>query len=211
CVESAARRSWPSEASRSIGHRRSRVPARAGARSSARSAARMIPKRRPGRCTPRWEAPGDQRGERRDGRPAARRRTAPQGRGVPSRRGASPMIVEILMGAGLVLAGAAAARVFLRRDAEIASAEGKEEESSPARATPRGLKVGDVLLHLDTELWLAGMIELDEEGFALRLFPSPGGLHAEWVAQLDEQATDLATLARTDEVPAGAVPESLPI
>lgn len=121
------------------------------------------------------------------------------------------MIVEILMGAGLVLAGAAAARVFLRRDAEIASAEGKEEESSPARATPRGLKVGDVLLHLDTELWLAGMIELDEEGFALRLFPSPGGLHAEWVAQLDEQATDLATLAKTDEVPAGAVPESLPI
>lgn len=123
------------------------------------------------------------------------------------------MIVEILMGAGLVLAGAAAARVLLRRQGEPngASAGTEEEDREPAPEGPRGLLVGDVLLYADTELWLAGMLELDEEGFVARLFPTPGGLRADWVAQLDEEATDLATLSKTDEVPAGAVPESLPI
>lgn len=121
------------------------------------------------------------------------------------------MIVELLVGAGLVLAGAAAARAILRRREAEAPAEGGEHEGSPEPAGPRGLRVGDVLLYADTELWLAGMIELDEEGFVLRLFPTPGGLRAEWLAQLDEQGTDLAALSTTDEVPAGAVPESLPI
>src|SRR5690606_34620999 len=112
----------------------------------------------------------------------------------------------------LVLAGAAAARVILRRrDAELEADEEPKDEGSTEPAGPRGLRVGDVLLYAETELWLAGMIELDEEGFVLRLFPTPGGLRAEWLAQLDEEGTDLATLAPTDEVPAGAVPESLPI
>lgn len=122
------------------------------------------------------------------------------------------MIVELLMGAGLVLAGAAAARVFLRREDD----ESPREERAPTgeeslRRGARGLRVGDVLLHTNTELWLAGMVELDEEGFVARLFPTPGAVGAEWVAQLDEEANDLAILSRTDEVPDGEVPEALPI
>lgn len=136
------------------------------------------------------------------------------------------MIVELIVGAGLVVAGAAAARVLMQRrelveedEAEVDEKDAKKDEGEPKREKkkrrpldgPRGLRVGDVLLYADTELWLAGMLQLDEEGFALRLFPTPGGLRAEWVAQLDEEARDLATLEATDEVPAGAVPEALPI
>jgi hypothetical protein len=142
------------------------------------------------------------------------------------------MIVELLVGAGLVLAGAAAARVMLRRREDANGADeddhkkpdvkpdpkkpaaikpGKKPKKPVRSDGPRGLIVGDVLLHADTELWLAGMIELDEEGFVARLFPTPGGVRAEWVAQLDEDAQEIAALAPTDEVPAGPVPESLPI
>ncbi len=134
------------------------------------------------------------------------------------------MILELLVGTGLVLAGAAAARVVLRRrsqdpDAPPAPADGgkpegkrpKRRKRSPAPAGPRGLRVGDVILYADTELWLAGMVDLDEEGFAMRLFPSPGSTRAEWVAQLDEAGSDLATLSPTEEVPGGPVPEALPI
>ncbi len=123
------------------------------------------------------------------------------------------MIVELIVGAGLVLAGAAAARLVLRRrDPDEPPPEAENEgDAPPEPAGPRGLRVGDVLLHADTEMWLAGMLDLDEEGFVARLFPSPGGLRADWVAQLDERASDLAMLSSTDEVPAGPVPESLPI
>jgi hypothetical protein len=141
-------------------------------------------------------------------------------------------VVEILVGAGLVLAGAAAARMILRRKsndappekdkkkaadaakkkaADAAKKKGKKDEKREPTDGPRGLRVGDVLLYADTELWLAGMIELDEEGLVARVFPTPGGMRAEWVAQLDESANDVATLAVTDEVPAGPVPEALPI
>lgn len=140
------------------------------------------------------------------------------------------MIFELLVGAGLVVAGAAAARVLLRRqegldgdaerrgeadEAREGAASGKKPAPRSARGPsavgPRGLRVGDVLLQGDTELWLAGMIELDEEGFVLRLFVTPGALRADWVVQLDEEARDLATLEETDEVPEGHVPEALPV
>lgn len=120
-------------------------------------------------------------------------------------------MIEILVGAGLVLAGAAAARVLLRTRETSTVVPSEPDGRAPIAAGPRGLLVGDVLLLDDTELWLAGMVELDEEGFVARLFPSPGGVHADWVAQLDENANDLAALRATLEVPEGAVPESLPI
>ena len=142
------------------------------------------------------------------------------------------MIVELLIGAGLVAAGAAAARVLVRRrdaiedelrhakDATDDEPTDDDEGDAPRRrkarkteraAGPRGLRVGDVILYADTELWLAGCMELDEEGFVARLFPTPGSERAEWVAQLDEVGDDLATLSPTDEVPAGSVPTALPI
>lgn len=163
------------------------------------------------------------------------------------------MIIELVLGAGLVVAGITATRAMARRRAEedpsdpsdkgpsdkgasgIGASDEDHPETSeadpapvesgkkgrrrfrrarrkrPARVGPRGLLVGDVLLYGDTELWLAGAIELDEEGLVARLFPTPGALRSEWLAQLDEEARDLATMSLCDEVPAGAVPESLPI
>jgi hypothetical protein len=77
--------------------------------------------------------------------------------------------------------------------------------------SPRGLRVGDVLLYADTELWLAGEVHLDEEGFALSLFIAPGAARATHIVQLDAEARDVAFLSVTDEVPGGAVPTELPI
>lgn len=136
------------------------------------------------------------------------------------------MILELLIGAGLVAAGAAAARIAVRRrDAEeedpIDGDTGEKTRSSrkskkqkakaKAQSGPRGLLVGDVLLYADSEFWLAGCIELDEEGFVARVFSSPGGGRAEYVIQLDDRATDIVTASVTDEVPEGPVPEALPI
>ena len=135
------------------------------------------------------------------------------------------MLTGLIIGAGIVLAGAVAARRFMKTAKEAdgspdagdkggeRSGEGERKRATdPHRSRKkRGLKVGDVLLYADTELWLAGAIELDEEGWVARLFPTPGALRSEWVAQLDEAAQDLALLRSTDEVPAGAVPESLPV
>ncbi len=124
------------------------------------------------------------------------------------------MILELLIGAGIVAVGAAAARVVVRRRAakaedEAPAADGLKRASAPAG--PRGLRVGDVLLYADTELWLAGCVGLDEEGFVARIFPCPGAERAEYVVQLDPDANDLVTAQTTDEVPDGPVPESLPV
>jgi hypothetical protein len=167
------------------------------------------------------------------------------------------VIIELILGAGLVAAGAAAGRALMRRRAaaEEARREGRDdgrsndepddearkkteskkteskkteskksdskktekkrrgrgEKDVPTRSGPRGLLVDDVLLYADTELWLAAVIALDEEGFVARLFPAPGSTRGQWVAQLDDEARDLATLDETTDVPAGPVPESLPI
>ncbi len=152
------------------------------------------------------------------------------------------MLIELLVGAGVVALSAVAVRTLRKGRTKANRAPGDEpsEEgvrkpardtgdgksprnsarSGPARSgkdqaprppDPRGLRVGDVLLYADTELWLAGEVHLDEEGFALSLFCAPGGSRASWVAQLDPEAQDVAFLAETSEVPDGAVPTELPI
>jgi hypothetical protein len=96
--------------------------------------------------------------------------------------------------------------------AKSAAKKGKPSESKPHRSGPRGLRVGDVLLYADTELWLAGSFELDEEGLVARVFRAPGNDRAPWVIQLDPDAQKIV-LARDcgDEVPGGRVPAELPI
>jgi hypothetical protein len=122
------------------------------------------------------------------------------------------VIVEILIGTGVVLATAAAARIALRRREAEEAAAGLGEARSAARSGPRGLKVGDVVLTMDGELWLAGCLELREEGFVTRLFRTPGGPDEDgWLAQMDPAGDELAQLAPTEDVPDGAVPEELPI
>jgi hypothetical protein len=168
------------------------------------------------------------------------------------------MIIELAVGAGVVLLGALALKRAQRRreagalpaetertdDAKIdealaavkkraqaeredgaeakrAAAEGGAgakaddvpgDEAPPIRPlTPRGLRVGDVLLYADTELWLAGEVHLDEEGFALSVFTAPGSPRATHVAQLDAEAREIAFLEVTSEVPEGKVPTELPV
>lgn len=93
-----------------------------------------------------------------------------------------------------------------------AVANAKAPPKQPARSGPRGLRVGDVLLYADAELWLAGYFELDEEGFVARVFHAPGNDRAPWVIQLDPDAQKIV-LAREcgDEIPGGRVPAELPV
>lgn len=131
------------------------------------------------------------------------------------------MLIELLVGAGLVTLGVAAVRALRRRVAEEdppkAEASGSDAEKPGQQKagtrprSPRGLRTDDVLLYADDELWLAGEIHLDEEGFALSLFRTPGSARHEWVAQLDAAAEELVLLGPTDEVPGGAIPTELPI
>lgn len=122
------------------------------------------------------------------------------------------MIIELGIGLGAVALTAVALRkIRSRMEAGEPPPEPAEESTSKPKG-PRGLKIGDVLLYADAELWLAAKVELDEEGFVLRLFHTPGGgERAEWVVQLDEQADDLALAKHTDDVPGGRVPAELPI
>ena len=151
------------------------------------------------------------------------------------------MIVEVAVGGALVAAAALAwrrlheRRAMKKRSDEDAPSETKEKsekkeprdakgekarekvapaaaKKKPARSGPRGLRVGDVLLYADAELWLAGCFELDEEGLVARVFRAPGNDRAPWVIQLDPDAQKIV-LARDcgDEVPGGRVPAELPV
>lgn len=125
------------------------------------------------------------------------------------------MIVEILVGAGLVGAGIALARALTKRP----HGERHEDDEGAAPrgegAEQRAPHLDDVLLHGGSELWLAASIAFEEEGrFVARLFHAPGGLREAaatcWVAQLDERGRDLALLAQVQELPDGRVPDELP-
>lgn len=143
------------------------------------------------------------------------------------------MIVELAIGAGLVALGVVTLRTLRRRREGTTGAlpaEGSGERSSHAanaapkhpskprrekkstrHADPRGLRIGDVLLYADTEFWLSGELFVDEEGFVLVVFPTPGALRADYVVQLDEHADSVAFCKETDAVPEGSVPTELPV
>ena len=125
------------------------------------------------------------------------------------------MFLELGLGLGAVALTAYTLRKLRGRvDDAFEEPELEDELGTAAKKGdgPRGLRIGDVLLYADAELWLAAMVELDEEGFVLRLFRTPGGgERAEWVVQLDREARDLALAHETGEVPDGRVPTSLPI
>ena len=116
------------------------------------------------------------------------------------------MIVELVIGAGVVMAGAYSLRRLRDR---IEPPPPGAEELQPAPIKKDGLEVGDVLLYSDTELWLAGEVTIDTHPTPLRIFPAPGGAYP-WVAQLDEKGDEVAFL-RDVEVPEGKVPAELRI
>jgi len=138
------------------------------------------------------------------------------------------VIIELLIGTGLVAASSAVAGYLARRRAlrqqkaspgagaartssGTARAPGADprDASASAEAVTRGLRVDDVLLYANEELWLAGAISLDEEGFVARLFRTPGAARCDWLLQLDPAAERIALLVETTDVPTGAVPERL--
>lgn len=120
------------------------------------------------------------------------------------------MIAELAIGAAIVASVTYAFRTLSAAKREMRAPENTAPKV-PERAGPRGLRVGDVLLYSDTELWLAGMFELDEEGLVARVFRAPGNSAADWVVQLDAEAEDIAIGRETHEVPDGRVPSDLPI
>lgn len=132
------------------------------------------------------------------------------------------MFFEILLGASFAAAAAYGLRT-LRDMHENRGMDARDEEdagddtppattATPVRNGPRGLKVGDVLLLGNDELWLAGMIELQEEGeFIARVFHAPGAVHP-WVVQLDDEGRELllGDQDRERKIPVGRVPDELP-
>ncbi len=126
------------------------------------------------------------------------------------------MIIELAIGAGLTLAAAYGLRkrrqALAKHDGpSVKKTGGKTKEPKPEPVGPRGLRIDDVLLYGDCELWLAASITLDEEGFVARLFRTPGNDRAEWVMQVDEEARRIGLMNPTTEVPDGRVPQELPI
>lgn len=122
------------------------------------------------------------------------------------------MIIELALVAG-VATSVALWRRRKQRKARAALALAKESgaagkaEAKPTRRS--GLNVSDVILYADTELWLAGCIDLDDGADVFRLFATPGAKRASYVAQLDREGEDLATLGAATKVPAGRVPDEL--
>lgn len=121
------------------------------------------------------------------------------------------MIIEL----GLVVGAAGAAVWAYRRRRRDGQAPSHSVSSPGAPAAPPaptrqpGLNVSDVILYVDTELWLAGCLHLEDGEGVLRLFAAPGAKRATHVVQLDRNGEDVATLSVHSGVPAGRVPDEL--
>ncbi|MCC7541029.1 MAG: hypothetical protein IT379_32725 [Deltaproteobacteria bacterium] len=118
------------------------------------------------------------------------------------------MIVEAVVVAAVIAGGGFLARTFWKRRGvarDRKSAAGKPEE----RESVGGLSLGDVVLYLGDELWLAGAVELDEEGFVMKVFKCPGGREATHVVQLDRDAREVMLAREATGVAEGALPSEL--
>ncbi|MDH5490424.1 MAG: hypothetical protein OEY14_00475 [Myxococcales bacterium] len=123
------------------------------------------------------------------------------------------MILELIL---LAAAGAAGTLAWSRVGGRGARAERGGEEPAGGGERVRGegldgLSVSDVILYLGDELWLAGVITLEEEETQLRLFVAPDGERRRWIARLGWRQGGLGILEPCAEVPEGRIPESLPI
>jgi len=120
------------------------------------------------------------------------------------------VIIELAIGTA-AFAAVGSALAWLRRRTSPAplttSSAAFEVESSLGT---RGLRCGDVITAPGIELALHAMIELDEEGVVLRAFRTLE-VNERWLVQLDGRGKRLALGLPTTEVPAGAVPEVLPV
>ncbi len=121
------------------------------------------------------------------------------------------MIVELAIGtAAVAVVGSALAWYRARRVAPPPAALPSPAFQSDAALHTRGLRCGDVITAPGLEVALHAMIELQEEGLVLRAFRTLE-VNERWLVQLDGHAKRLALGVSTTEVPAGAVPEVLPV
>jgi hypothetical protein len=128
------------------------------------------------------------------------------------------VIIEVAIGVAVVAAAGGLGALLRRRPPTSLAksaptpAFGTGEPSAPqsSRSGARGLRCGDVVTGPGLELVLHTMIELVEEGLVLRAFRTVE-VNERWVVQLDPHAKRLALGVPTDEVPAGSIPEALPI
>lgn len=122
------------------------------------------------------------------------------------------MIIEL--GLAVSAAGVALWAYRRRRQPKVpgrANEPGPKGGPEPKAPRRPGLHVSDVILYADTELWLAGCIDLDDGADVLRLFATPGAKRAAYVAQLDREGEDLATLSPGAKVSAGRIPDELSV
>lgn len=117
-------------------------------------------------------------------------------------------MIELAIGLGVVAVATIAA--VRSRSRGIVAPLPAAPPPSPEPNEER-LGVGDVLLHMDAELWLAGCVSLHSGGPVLRLFPTPGGGEIEFVLELSPPPVRWAALRATQAIEPGAVPERLTI
>ena len=112
------------------------------------------------------------------------------------------MVLELAAITGALAVCAALGRAYRQRP------RAPEPPRDEAEKLPLGaLKLGDVLLYLDDELWLAGSVSLTDGSLRLRLFSVPAARSATWLGELDGHSGDLALLREESDVPAGALPD----
>ncbi len=118
-------------------------------------------------------------------------------------------MIELAIGIGVVAVATIAA--VRSRSRGIAAPLPAAPPPPPPEPAGERLGVGDVLLHLDTELWLAGCVALHEGGAVVRIFPTPGGGLTEYVAELGGSPARWLALRATDAIEPGAVPDRVRI
>ncbi len=116
-------------------------------------------------------------------------------------------MIELAIGIGVV----AVATIAAVRSRSKGIAAPLPAPPPPTEPAVERLGVGDVLLHLDAELWLAGCVSLHEAGPVLRLFPTPGGGRVEYVLELSPAPVRWVALRATTEIDPGPVPDRVSI
>lgn len=108
------------------------------------------------------------------------------------------MIVEVALVAAGLAVGAGIARALRKKPPEA---------SASIPSGPRALRIGDVLVHPDGDLWIQGRMTLREGPESLTLLRTQGAPHAEWL--LEPRPDELHVLVPSGAVPGGRVPSEL--
>lgn len=123
-------------------------------------------------------------------------------------------MLELLIGATLVAAGAWAVGALRKRDRQVEEAAPQKLPTNAAFLDDEPdmgrLAVGDVLLMGGEEFWLAGELTTTLTDYRLRAFVCPGNVRGTaWVVTLDKSTDWLIVAQEIDDLPAGRIPDEL--